>query len=316
MATFGPHTSAAGTALLEGAIDLHVHVAPSVRDRMGDGWDLAEAGAKVGMAGALLKDHDRDTIADAHFVNRRADSSFNCYSSVCLNAPAGGLNASAVESAARMGVNAVFLPTNSAHNDAEFFGRHLGPAHARSELVGETPRRFTPLFSVLDNGGTLTPDAVNVLEACAESSVTVCTGHLSAAEVDAVVHLAAARDLRVVITHAAVFTEATPDQLKAWTDSGAYAEFVYTFCCDVKGRPPILRRSVAGEAALIEMLGPERVILSTDLGQTGRAPPAEGLAMFASGLLAEGIPETALRSILHDNPRRALGLDVDELVSP
>jgi microsomal dipeptidase-like Zn-dependent dipeptidase len=114
---------------------------------------------------------------------------------------------------------------------------------------------------------------------------------------------------RVVVTHAPAFTGASVADLRAWADKGAFLELVYVFCCDGLPLPASMRRSVGQEAALIEEVGHERIVLSTDLGQEGNPPPVEGLAAFASGLLAEGIPEAAVDTMMRRNPARALGVD-------
>lgn len=89
-------------ALLEGAIDIHVHPSPSVRNRRSDAREVAAAGSAVGMRGVLLKDHDRSTVADARLTATRAALPFEMFSSVVLNSSVGGLSPAAVESSARM----------------------------------------------------------------------------------------------------------------------------------------------------------------------------------------------------------------------
>ena len=58
----------------------------------------------------------------------------------------------------------------------------------------------------------------------------------------------------------------------------------------------------------IKALGPERVLLSTDLGQPTAPYPDEGLAIYAQKLLDAGISETAVRAMCVDNPRILLGI--------
>lgn len=297
--------SAAGQALLEGAIDLHIHAGPALRKRSGDAWDIAEAGERVGMRGALVKDHDRPTVADADMANRRAGVAFEAFSSICLNAPVGGLNPAAVETAVRMGARAIFLPTDSAANDAVFWSHHLEEG-GRAHVVGEDPRQWTDQYRVVTEEGELTPGMRDVLQACRAEGATVCTGHLSAREITAVVAACGDLDVPVVVTHAPVFSEASMDELHAWARSGALLELVYVFCCNGLSLPASIRRTVATEAALIEELGADHLVLSTDLGQQGNPPPTDGLAAFASGLLAEGIPESDLDLMMRRNPARAL----------
>jgi hypothetical protein len=299
--------SARARGLLEGAIDLHVHVHPAVRKRLADSRELATQAAAAGMRGLLLKDHDRSTVADAWHANSAAGG-VEVFGAVCLNAPNGGVNPAAAEAALRMGAAAVFLPTDSARNDAEFWRRHLGDPAERAAVVGESPRRFTAELDAVDGAGELTADVRAVIELCAEAGALVCTGHLGSDEVTAVVDACAAIGARVVVTHAPVFTEAGPDLLARWAQAGAILELVAVFCCATQHLPTSVQRSFAVEAALIDQVGASGFTLSSDLGQVGNPPPADGLAQFIDGLLGEGISEGDLILMTHDNPARAIGL--------
>jgi hypothetical protein len=300
----GPAVSAAARRVVEGGFDLHVHTAPSLRPKRVDAWTVGEEARAAGMGGVLLKDHDRPTMGDAHLVNREAPTPFRAYGSVCLNASVGGLNAAAVESAIALGTAAVFLPTDSAANDHSFWNRHAG--EMKHVHVSEEPRRWTAQLRTLDDEATLRPEVEEVLRLCAAAGVLVCTGHLGADEIDVVVQRAAAHGARVVVTHAPVLTEADDDVLRRWAAAGALLELAYVFCCPDAHLPDFLRRHVAGEAALIERIGPASFVLSTDLGQEGNPTPAHGLLEFVDGLLAEGLTEDALATMVRDNPLRAL----------
>ena len=298
--------SARAMSLLEGAIDLHVHVDPSVRPRLGDSRELIIEAGRAGMRGLLLKDHDRATVADAWHANR-VGNGVSAAGSVCLNAPAGGLNPAAAEAAIQLGVAAVFLPTDSAHNDGEFWARHLA-GRDRAEVVGEGhARRYTSRIKVRDEGGSLIRPVTEVIELCAEAGVTVCTGHLSADEVTVVVDECAALGARVVVTHAPVFTDADIDHLQRWADAGALLELVAIFCCQIPSLPTTIWRSYEGEASLIDRVGAGSFVLSTDLGQRNNPSPVEGLATFVDGLLAEGISEDDVSIMTRVNPATALG---------
>ena len=52
-----PVPSSRARALVTGAYDTHVHVAPDVMDRRIDDLDLARRCAEVGLAGFVLKSH-------------------------------------------------------------------------------------------------------------------------------------------------------------------------------------------------------------------------------------------------------------------
>lgn len=292
-------------ALLEGAIDLHVHTKPSARIRIADSRELIEAASKVGMRAVLFKDHDRSTVPDAHHANT-VGTPVTAFGAVCLNAPVGGLNPAAAEAALRMGAKAVFLPTDSAHNDDQFWTRKLGGPAERAAAVGEHERQFTLAIDALDENGRVVPEIASVIDLCAGADAIVCTGHLSTPEVSAVIDECVARGARVVVTHAPMFTEAAPDVLAKWAAAGAILELVAVACCGHLPEP--VRQTYAAQAALIDEVGASAFTLSSDLGQIGNPTPAEGLALFVEGLLGEGISEDDIAVMTRVNAARALGL--------
>jgi predicted metal-dependent TIM-barrel fold hydrolase len=56
----------------------------------------------------------------------------------------------------------------------------------------------------------------------------------------------------------------------------------------------------------VRQVGPERVILSTDLGQTMNPPVAEGFAMFAQKMLDAGFGKADVRRMTVTNPTNFL----------
>ena len=286
-------------ALLEGAIDLHVHASPSARPRVGDAWDVATEAARWGMAGVLIKDHDRATVADAALVNAHANST-KIFASVCCNAAVGGLNPRAATTAIQMGAAMVFLPTTSAGNDHRFW-RAAGQSIAGDEEHDE------PDLCVLSGApADLAPEVLAILTACAASGVPVATGHLGIDEIDAVVTAAGSLGAQVVVTHAPVFTGADDDVLRRWADAGATLELAAVFCCGGAHMPSAVARDANADAAIIEAVGPRSVVLSSDLGLALAPPPTEGLAAYIEELLALGVRDTDIRMMTADNPRRLL----------
>ena len=61
----------------------------------------------------------------------------------------------------------------------------------------------------------------------------------------------------------------------------------------------------------IRVVGPERCVLSTDLGQTINPPVAEGFAMFAQKLLDGGFQREQIRRMAVTNPGIAGGIGPD-----
>jgi len=59
----------------------------------------------------------------------------------------------------------------------------------------------------------------------------------------------------------------------------------------------------------IRKVGPEQTVISSDLGQMGRASPVQGLRDCIKELLAEGIKEEGIDLMLRINPARLLNLE-------
>src|SRR6266508_3305605 len=101
--------------LVQGAYDLHVHVAPDVMPRRITDLRLSGRFAAVGLAGYVLKSHYVPT-AERAAVLREAVPGVDALGAICLNASVGGMNPLAVEIAAREGARVVWLPTTDAAN--------------------------------------------------------------------------------------------------------------------------------------------------------------------------------------------------------
>ena len=109
--------SARARELVRGAYDLHVHVEPDLAKRRIDDLSLARRFAELGLAGFVLKSHYAPTAERAAVV-RGAVPGVDALGAIALNAGVGGLNAQAVEIAARGGARIVWLPTVDSENEA------------------------------------------------------------------------------------------------------------------------------------------------------------------------------------------------------
>ena len=114
---------------MRGAYDLHVHVEPDLATRRIDDLGLARRFAELGLAGFVLKSHYVPTAERAAVV-RAVVPGVRALGSITLNHGVGGLNAQAVEIAARSGARIVWLPTVDAENEA----REDGPKPAKQPL--------------------------------------------------------------------------------------------------------------------------------------------------------------------------------------
>ncbi len=113
----GSAPSSHARELVRGGFDVHVHVAPDVVERLIDDVSLARRFAEVGLAGFVLKSHYTSTAERAQVVSAIVPG-IAALGAVALNRAVGGLNALAVEIAAREGARVVWLPTVDAVSEA------------------------------------------------------------------------------------------------------------------------------------------------------------------------------------------------------
>src|SRR3954465_1185727 len=113
--TVTPSPSPRARALVEGAYDTPIHVAPDVMERRIDDVDLARRFADVGLAGFVLKSHYVPTAERAQ-VGRKVVPGVRAVGGIRLNGSVGGLNPSAVEIAGRQDARVVWMPTVDSRN--------------------------------------------------------------------------------------------------------------------------------------------------------------------------------------------------------
>jgi len=286
---------------IEGAYDLQVHVAPDVIERRTDDIDLARDFLDRGLAGFVLKSHYVPTAERAQVV-RRAVPGIEAYGALTLNHAVGGINPVAVEIAGRSGCRIVWMPTVDAANETA--GRP-GASSAKLPFWASIQRELStkgiapPPITVLDAEDRVLPGVMQCLELIAEHDMILATGHLGRVEIAAVVE--ACRDVglsRVVVTHAEFPSQnLTPEEQTALASRGAVIEHCFT---------TMFTNKASWETCFenVRAAGPNRCLLSSDLGQTINPPVAEGLASFAERLLDAGFTAAEVRMMAVDNPRR------------
>jgi hypothetical protein len=266
-----------------------VHAAPDVRPRKLDAWALASAASTARLGGFVLKRHAAPTAAEAALL-RAAFPGLLVAGGVALNDAVGGINPAAVEAALALGAHLVWLPTHDAAHERAF----------RAAVAGAgAPARG---LSVLDAAGRLTDDARVVLKLIAERGAALALGHVSPAEVRAVV--AFAREVRVraiVVSHPEIaFLDLPIDFQRALAGPDVVFERAY----------PRLNGVVDwdGLCARIRAVGVGSSALATDLGQPDSPHPIEGLRAMIEALAARGFSDDDLDVMARRNPRRVLGL--------
>jgi hypothetical protein len=281
----------------DGAVDLHVHCAPSLFDRWGDGLDVVLACEAAGMAAVLLKAHEGATYDGAAVLDRLSET-VRVRGGIVLNRYVGGLNPAAVEAALRLGGRCVWFPTLDADAHAHAFGSTGAYPAQRGGIESPSGIRL------LDDAGRCVPEALEVLALAADHDVLVATGHLSGPEVAELHRCAAAAGVRRFLVQHPCFPvpELSAEELEPLVRAGATVELTY-----LSISPLWQTSTIAEAAALLRRFGGERVVLSSDAGQAHNPAPPDALQAFAQSLYDHGVPEPELRKALVDTPSRLLG---------
>ncbi|GAB2483278.1 DUF6282 family protein [Jatrophihabitans fulvus] len=280
--------------VIDGAIDLHCHFGPEplIARAVGathsvDPFEAARDAVAHGMAAVVLKGHEFPTGLLARAVGAVVPG-VDVIGGVCLDAPVGGLNPVAAETALNSGARVVWLPTISAADDNPFLARVGGPG-----------------LRTIDADGRLRPEVLQIMRLVREHDAVLATGHISRDE-----HFAVAREFgrqgRLLVTHAMqrfAGPQLSVSDCEALADLGATIEFSAHSCMGV---PAVFGHVLAA----LGRLDRRRVVLATDYGWTTDAPrPAPGLRSFLDRLYGDGVGEPLLSTFVRDNPARLLGRD-------
>ena len=303
-----PPVSERARRLLEGAFDTHVHISPDVVPRRIDDLTLAERFARHGMAGFLLKSHYTSTAERAAVVSAAAPEGVRVLGALTLNRAVGGLNAVAVEIAAREGARTVWFPTvdsvNESGEETEF------PPGAKVPVWMELQRELRASgveiepVPVVDDAGTVLPETRTVLRAIARHGLLLATGHLARDENFAVVDAAREEGVdEIVITHPDFPSQSLSfDDQHALAERGALLERCFT-------TPHTGKTTWEHIYQAIRETGVEHSVLSTDLGQTANPDVEDGLGLMVDRLLAAGFDEEEVHVMAVVNTRRVAGVE-------
>src|SRR5919198_3735158 len=200
-----PVPSERARELVRGGFDPHVHVAPDFAPRRITDLELAQRCLEIGLAGFGLKSHYTATAERAAVVTA-AVPGVRALGTITLNHAVGGLNATAVEVAARQGARIVWLPTVSSENEIgeveEADPDGNVPVWVRFELELRAAGLRPQPVPVVDAEGAPLPELLAVIEVVARHDLVLATGHLSRDEIFAVVDAAVAAGVRtIVVTH-------------------------------------------------------------------------------------------------------------------
>ena len=296
-----PEPTDRARALVRGAYDLHVHVAPDVPERRIDDVALAHRFAEVGLAGFGLKSHYTSTAERAQIVSQ-AVPGVRAIGTITLNWAVGGMNPLAVEIAAREGARIVWMPTFD--SPSETAGRTEPKPGDNVPQWAKLQHELRQLgFSmaaveVTDDTGALLPETRLVLETIARHGLVLATAHLGRDDTFAVVDGALEAGVTaIVITHPEF-----PSQNFSIEDQVALAE-----------RGCLLERCLStpfsGKTTWEHVFEgiratPGRNFFSSDFGNPAYPDVEDGLALWADRLLGADFTEDEIHTMVVDGSRR------------
>jgi len=284
--------------LLRGAIDLHMHTHPAIFPRPHDDVEVARMAREFGMRAIVVKNHHMGTAARAYYA-QKAVPGIQVFGAITLNTYVGGLNPYAVESEIRYGARTVWMPTITAANHLKVFGQPGFPGY-------DVKLRPVQGITVLGPDGRLVPQVHEILEIVAEANVILGTAHLDHAEIRALVPAAHAAGVRkIVVTHANFQVNNIPvGMCKDLVAQGATIEYCY-----LPLTPLWYNHSPRDLVGWIRELGPDSVVLSTDIGNYFNPPPPEAFRLFLETMLTAGLTPEEIITMTQRNPALLLGLD-------
>ena len=291
--------------LVRGGFDPHVHIAPDFAPRRITDLELAQRCLELGLAGFGLKSHYTATAERAAVVTA-AVPGVRALGTITLNHAVGGLNATAVEVAARQGARIVWLPTVSSENEIGEV-EHADPdgnvpVWVRFELelraAGVRPRAVP----VVDEGGAPLPELLEVLAVVANHGLVLATGHLARDEIFTVVDAAVAAGVAtIVVTHPEFPSQRIgPQDQAALAERGALMERAFTTAYTGKCE-------WAEFFAATRAVGAASTVWGSDLGQRFNPPVEDGLALMADRFLEAGFTDEEVRIMAVENTRRLAG---------
>jgi len=290
--------------LIRGAYDLHVHAGPDIVPRRQDILDVARDALNAGMGGLVFKDH-YTTTADRARIAREVVPGVNSFGGIVLNYPVGGLNPEAVDKAIKLGAKIIWMPSVDA-------------AYTVKKVVAtnETPwlkpfvslRRIQDGISVLKeglDGSELVPEIPEILKLIADADIILDTCHLCAREAFPLIKEAKKMGItKIIVTHPnCSVNKMTISEQREFAELGAFLSYAYLPCM-----PMFDRQDPREIVPMIEAVGTNHCLLFSDFGQILNPPVVEGLKLFIGTLLALGIPEDGIRTMVKHNPEKLLNI--------
>jgi uncharacterized protein DUF6282 len=293
------------TRLMRGAIDLHVHPAPSLFPRRIDAVEAARQAEEAGMRAIVIKSHHHSTAPELFPLRNHVLNGIKVevFGGVVLNNHVGGLNPYIVDMTLRMDGRVVWFPTISSENHIR---HHQAQPHMKfPQQEGREPLADVAV-RVLDERGNLQPAARQILELIAEGDAVLSSGHISVPEATALLHEAHKAGVRrMLINHPDFVIDATEKDVMEFVRLGAYIEHSV---CMYHPQSTFYHWDFDRLLHWIQLVGPEKTLIGSDLGQKNNPLPVEGMRFTIEKLLDKGIRESEIEMMTRTNAAALLGL--------
>jgi hypothetical protein len=290
-----------GMEYLDGAVDSHVHCCPHINRRTVTLFDAVRAASRGGLAGLGLMDVFANTSGLAALANRELGHlGVDVFGGIILEPYTGGLSERVVETALKVGYG---------NGGARFVSL---PCHhtafvARSE--GRSPAYVETTLSIPESGAI--PDPLPaIVDLCVQADVVFNLGHLSGSEAVRVAEFATARGCTRMLAPAGYLSR---DEARAVAATGCMLEFsffVFSHATDI-GQTMIdaenhrfARADFENALAVVNELGPDRIVISSDSGALVLPPPVEAFREFIMMFSGSGFGDDAIAVMARDNPAR------------
>jgi Family of unknown function (DUF6282) len=289
--------------ILEGAVDLHVHPAPSPLPRRIDAAEAARLAGEAGFRAIVVKSHHHSTVTDvlALAAENQIPDDVRVFGGIALNGPVGGINPKAVDLALKMGGKVVWFPTIGSPQHIRHHAEHPNLKFPKLDvqLKPEDP------IEILANG-RVRDDVYEILESAKEADAIVASGHLAPDRITALFE--AAREVgvsRLLVNHPNFVIEASHEDARRWVELGAVIEHSL---CMYDDESSFYHWDVDTLVGWIEAVGPERSTLGSDLGQMDNPLPTDSFRKIVAKLLDRGLRDEGVKRMVCDNPAELLAV--------
>lgn len=277
-------------ALMEGAVDLHVHSGPSLHPRKLDHIAALREADEAGMAAVLLKDHYYPTMPIATLINENMGFRTKAIGSIVLNNPLGGLNPSAVDYALKQGARVVWMATAHARNHMEHEAQKPGfkfPQNSK-KTVAPVPLTLT------DDNGAVRDEVKHILDLIAEADAVVSGGHHHVSELFPFYEEAKARGVkRLFLNHPTYVNDCNLQDVASLAGMGVKME--HSVCMFIPSTFTLFDEDHL--RAVIGAAGVDNTFFGTDLGQMNNPSPVEGMRQIIAMLIRLGHSDADIRKM-------------------